>query len=338
MSHLVYRPYHVITHHCNHLHVVDSFGAIVNRSLLSTALFRKSLCFCCLSDHRLIIFVNAEYHLDRHLYFYELTTFTVLKSVPFETSCIGLLQLRNTKIIVLTVVQGFHIYSNKLEFEQQVNHEGVLIECLCELPNGNIVTATLCQLHIWDTITWTELQTIDFEFINRFNNRLIEITFWKDFKLIGVTTSSDYFVYDLQSHQVNRIEGDNALMKSPIVLQNTFLWQHLNKLRMYDNATSVNYARFPNLDWLPSLTVGTHWCTFYDGRVLLQTTDEIIEFTENNNQIFTKLRTRRNVNEFRLYFAFHNKQDDDLLAKQLDPFMRDFIPIFDLRSILYSFI
>lgn len=332
MSQLVYRPYHAITHHnscC--LHIVDSFGAIVNRLLLP----EWKHCACCnLTEKRLVIFFNAVYPLHRCLNVFDTTTFTLLKSVPYETSCVGLLQLRNEKIIVLTFAQGFHIYSNKLEFEQQVNHDGILIEGLCELPNGNIVTANTQpgRLHIWNTTTWTEQRTVNLYK----NDRLVEIVHWKHFKVIGVTRTN-YFVYDLESDQVDvKIQGDFVQMKSPIVLQNTFLWQHCDRLRMYGKMNEIKS------DWLPALAVRTDWSTFYDGRVLLQTTDKIIEFivddTIDNEECLIKLRTRRNLNDFRLFFAFHTKQDDELLVKQLDPFVRDFIPIFDLRSIVYSFI
>ncbi len=348
MSKLVYRPYHVITKVSNSilckLHVVDSFGAIVHRFALPTF---ESIEFYDLTDYRFAIFFATPGRLERWLHIYESTTFQLLKSIPFATRILSLIQLRHTKqIIILTRAQGFHIYSNNLEFEQQVNHEGVLIECLCELEEEDyteasvVVTATSdYQLHFWCSKKWTKLNSIkipptfDDDFMNGFN-QLHRVVNWREKGTLIVITENSFTFNEQNQWRICRCIDPNK-DNYPILLKDTFLFRYgyHHDVRLFtipnENLTDILFMKH-----LPTYISGA---SLQDGRVLFQTKNELIEYNVNDQE-FTKIRTRHHLNDFRFVHALQTKQDDDLLVSWLDYYVELWIPIMDLRQIVYEFI
>lgn len=332
---LVYRPYHIITKHECMLHVVDSFGAIVHRLVLPEWEYIR---FFELTDNRFAIFFATPGRLERWLHIYESTKFELLKDIHFTTSVLSLIQLRATKqIVILTVAQGFHIYSEKLEFEQQFNHDGVLVECLCELEDGIMVTATHdYYLHFWCSKKWTKLTSMkikptfdDDEMNNR--NQLHRVVYWPEQTILMAITENSFTLYDLEQKLWQHwICLDPDKDNHPILLESNFLFR-------YGCFFDVRLCTSEEMLFMKQLLHYSEGVRLPDRRVLLQTKNHLVEYTVNGEE-FTKVRTRQNMNEFRFMFAFQTKQDNDLLINRLDPFVQLAIPILDLRMIIYEFI
>ncbi len=334
---LVYRPYHVITTHKDNFHVVNSRGEIVNRFKLPQT---EQLRFFQLPNYRFAIFFATLGRMDRQLTVYESTTdqpMIKIKDIPMDTSVLSMIQLRGElqQIVVLTVARGLLLFDGELEFEQRVEHPGIVVECLHQLPEGSLMTATndFC-LHVWHTKTWIELRSINllsdeppFQEFKTFVT-LHRIKYVRE-SLFIVITDRDYAIYDLESNEhLYSLYLHQCQERDPIVLNNLIVYRH--------HGTAIQSSKQNVL--FRSMQLNSAWGLFHlrDGRFLLEA-DELSEIYVNPDNSQMRVGHRNKLNDFRLIFAMFTKQDDDLFVSRLEPLIKNVIPILDLRMIVYDY-